>query len=328
MGPFLPGNHHAKPSRSKKDGPTEVRRPKSESGYKPVKERTVPAISKVLDPRSSYHNDYSSQADTEYTRTDVEEYLVDSRWKEETMAPNHRSNVPSDRNPRASENLRSPRPDPEGPRQNRPNDRNEPAEYGEFDHHHMEELNTQFHGTSLRDPLPFPVEAQSLYEQILILRHQGARITYTPSSRNTYVHDPRVKQHPPPIRGFGSSFDLENPTPADINAIDHAIAHVINTGGSVQFPAIDRHSADVLLTCDTCSRTFHAVKDRDEHIGGRRVRCPNCTAHFDCRTQAEEHVSQVHKHSRGTGYGSSLPGSYDSGYERSEQQSRSKGAGH
>lgn len=332
MPPFLPGLQHAK-SKTKQRGPTAV--PRHKSDYTFYHHKSNPKSPIVLDPQDSYGSDFDSQAETEYTRTDVQDYLVKPD-SEPTMSgnrptasrdrmtkvPEYGRGMDNNRGTRGGEASRTPQ---------RPNDRED--NQGDYPSYGPDEMNQQFQETSMRDALPFPVDRPSLYEQILVLRHHGATVTHDPSSRNAYIHglDSRNRSPPSLARGFGPSFDAEKPNHDEIKAVDHALAHVINTGGKVKFSPFDRHphlDSNALLTCDSCSRPFHTVRDRDMHVGGGLVKCPTCSALFRCQTKLDEHASQFHRSHRGPAYPGSPNMAYAESFDRNEHPSWGKGSPH
>ncbi|RVX73819.1 hypothetical protein B0A52_02709 [Exophiala mesophila] len=301
MKPFLPGPQHAK-SKTKQRDSTAIPR------YAPKTRLNPRSPIPVSSPRS-YPNDFDSQAETEYNRTDVEDYRVESEL-EYNMSGGRRADRPT--------KMQDFNRGPDQNRGSRPELRTSPQRHNDdphFSSYGPDEMTQHFQETSLRDSPPFPVDGPSLYEQIHVLRLQNASVTYDPSSRSAYVHDPHGRNTSPlsSLRGFGPDFDPEKPNHDEIKAIDHALAHVINTGGRVQFLPFDCRphlDANPLLVCNGCSRSFHTVRDRDNHMGAGKLPCPKCNAFFECPVQMEEHLSMVHRHHRG----STHPGTPSTGY--------------
>jgi len=159
----------------------------------------------------------------------------------------------------------------------------------------MDEVTNRVETVFLGDSQPFP--DCSIYEQILILRQHGAAVKYTPKSRGDCLRD-ELPQPGQSIRRGGSpvSFkDILSPSREEINAIDRALASVINTGGEVEFQPFQQRQSGDLLDCATCDKVFALQQDRDEHIGGGALKCTTCGAQLPCQGLIEEHMRKRHR---------------------------------
>lgn len=319
--PFLPSASgptvaKKKATRSRAHSPTPTKRSKAPTEYQSPKAEAKKQQRQEHLPREQYYSDCESRPDSEKTFVDLNCYLVDTENQAQMPGPRPAAPPPDrseyGRQERERGNRQGPPRNPPARQSADPND-----SYLHFD---TDEVTTRVDNTYLGDNKPFPVT--SIYEQILILRQHGAAVKFSPKSRSECLRDelPRAGQS---IRRGGTPVslnDILSPSREEINAIDQALASVINTGGEVEFHPLPHRQSGGQLECDGCSKVFELQQERDEHIGGGSLKCNTCGIGLYCRGMMEDHMHKKHRARHSSSLTSDDGSSFSPHHERSDSQ--------
>lgn len=303
-------------TRSRAYSPTSAKRTKTPTDYQSHKAETKKQQKQDFVHREHYYSDCESRPESEKPFVDIKSFLVDIDQSQ--MGGPQRSGPPPDRDRTDYARQERDRGNRQGTPRNPPRQSGDPNEILGLD---MDDVTHRVETVLLGDSQPFPVT--SIYEQILILRQHGAAVKFTPKSRGDCLRD-ELPQPGQSIRRGGSQVsltDILSPSREEINAIDHALASVINTGGEVEFHPLPHRQSEGLLECDACSKVFALQQDRDEHIGGGALKCPTCGVQLPCQGLIEDHMHKRHRARNSAGLSSSdRAASFGSHQDRSESQ--------
>ncbi|KEF60792.1 uncharacterized protein A1O9_02354 [Exophiala aquamarina CBS 119918] len=294
--------------------PTSAKRSKAPNNYQSHKAETKKQQKQDYSPRESYYSDCESRPESEKTFVDIKNFLVDINQSQ--MAPS-RSNPPPDRDRTDYGRQERERGNRQAPPRNPPRLSGDTNEFPGVD---MDDVANRMETVCLGESQPFPVA--SIYEQILILRQHGAAVKYTTKSRGDCLRDELPQPGQSIRRGDSpvSLTDILSPSREEINAIDHALASVINTGGEVEFHPLQPRQSGALLECDACSKVFTLQQDRDQHIGGGALKCPTCGIQLPCQGLVEDHMHNRHRGRNSSGLSSADRPTFSNYQERNDHQ--------
>jgi hypothetical protein len=303
-------------TRSRAHSPTPAKRAKAPTDYRSPKAEAKKQPKQDYIPREQYYSDCESRPDSEKTFVDIKSYLVGIQNQPQMPGPRPAAPAPDRSEYGRQERDRGNRPGP--PRNAPPRQSGDPNEILHLD---LDDVTNRVENTYLGDSQPFPVT--SIYEQILLLRQHGAGVKFGPKSRSDCLRD-ELPQAGQSIRRGGSPVsltDIHSPGREDINAIDYALASVINAGGEVEFHPLPHRQSGGQLECAGCSKVFALQQDRDEHIGGGSLKCNSCGIPLYCRGLVEDHMHKKHRARNSGSLASDDRPSFGGHHDRSDSQS-------
>ncbi|KAK5064862.1 hypothetical protein LTR84_000696 [Exophiala bonariae] len=319
----------AKATQSKTRGPTPVKSKKTPADYQSSKVETKNPNKPVYISKVRDYSDSESKADSDETVVDVATFFVANDDNYSHMAPRNSggrdrdSYGRPDRERPSKEDLHR-----QGPTRNQPT--RVPDDTDElFNPEHPGEAAPHIDNSYFRENPPFP--DMSIYKHILVLRQHGASVKYGQQARADCLRNYLPRQGPilQPRDGPISVTDIMNPNRDDLEAIDCALANVINTGGEVEFGALPHGQSGGQFACRACTRVFSQSQDRDDHIGGGRIKCTvlSCGVYLPCQGLMDDHMDKIHPKHRNrdsdsfpypnrSSYGSSQDGHNPHNYTR------------
>ena len=299
--PKVFGYSQTKGTRSTRSrNPTPVIRTKDSTNYQSADTEEKNPIKPLYFPKERDYSDCESRAGSDKTFVDVTNYRVED-YPPSPMAHKRAGQGGSS----GGRNEYAPRPE-----RTSMNDSNRPGSGHPRSHQTrgsddinegynldgMAEATPHVESPYIRENPSFP--EMPIYEHILLLRQHGASVKYSQKSRVDCLRDYVPREGPMLQRASGpiSQNEIMNPSKNEINAINSALASVMNTGGEVEFEALPPGKPTAHLSCGACRKVFQEPHERDDHLGGGRIRCPvtPCPINMPCKGTMAEHMALMH----------------------------------